>query len=169
MKHHSMFSILFVAAAIAAPGCSKKDSNKDQPSSASKPTKASPAVTTTEKRGPSVVREAQKPPPAPAMPAGWSVLEDVEFSTDDIARVSKPLGADIAALRNTTYLVNGKHVKINMIVARDKDNGDRLEKKLNTMKAPEFSFRQGNTVFEFVGTDAALPEIRAARAHLIKK
>ena len=34
------------------------------------------------------------------------------------------------------------------------------------MKPPEFLLKKGSTVYEFVGANDVMPEIRAARAHL---
>ena len=37
---------------------------------------------------------------------------------------------------------------------------------LKTIKPPEFFLRQGLTIYEFVGANDVIPDIRAGRAHL---
>ena len=56
-------------------------------------------------------------PPTPAMPSHWKVTSDIDFAAADIAPVAQKLGGKVSALRNTTYDVGGKQVKLNTIVA----------------------------------------------------
>ena len=76
-----------------------------------------------------------KAPPAPEMPDGWKVVSDVDFAPDQVRPVSRKLGVSLSALRNTVYDVNGKRVQLNLIVATDAENADRLMAKLKSMKS----------------------------------
>ena len=103
---------------------------------------------------------------APAMPAHWTVISDLTFSAADIEPVAERLGGAIAALRNTMYDVEGKRVQLNTILATDKENADKILDSLRKMKSEVGLFRQGLTIYEFVGPNNVLPEIRAGKAHL---
>jgi len=105
-------------------------------------------------------------PPSPAMPESWRVISDVAFSSADIAPVARRLGGEIAALRNTAYDAQGKRVQLNLIVAADEANAVAIEEAIHGLKPAEFVLRRGLRVYEFVGTDEAIPEMRAGRAHL---
>jgi hypothetical protein len=109
---------------------------------------------------------ASQTPPAPDMPSGWEVVSDASFAPEDIQPVAKKLGADVSALRNTVYEVDGKRIQLNLIVAPDDENASRILEALRGLKPEEFLLRKGLTVYEFVGKNEAIPEMRAGRAHL---
>ena len=69
-------------------------------------------------------------------------------------------------MRNTIYAVNGKRVQLNTIVARDAASADEVMRSMREMKPDDFLLRKGLTLYEFVGMDEALPEMRAGRAHI---
>ena len=105
-------------------------------------------------------------PPAPAMPSGWQIKEDVTFSDADIKPVEAKLGGDIKTLRNTTFEVNGRPIKLNTIVATSSSEADKIEAGLTKIKAPQYFVRKGDTIYEFVAKDDALADVKAGHAHL---
>ncbi len=105
-------------------------------------------------------------PPTPAMPAHWKVISDIDFAAADIEPVAQSLGAAVSALRNTTYDVGGKQVKLNTIVAATPTDADSIVAALGKMKPEEWFLRRGLLVYEFVGSNAAIPEMREGRALL---
>jgi len=105
-------------------------------------------------------------PPAPSMPEGWRATSDESFSAIDIRPIAGRLGGEIAALRNTVYDVEGKRVQLNLIVAADEASAEAIVEALHGMKPADFVLRQGLRIYEFVGKDEAIPEMRAGRAHL---
>ena len=108
-------------------------------------------------------------PPAPAMPAHWSVISDVSFGAADIRPVAAQLGAEVSALRNTTYEASGRTVKLNTIVAATAGDADSIMRALGKMKPPEWFLRRGLVIYEFVGSNDAIPEMRKGRALLAER
>ena len=105
-------------------------------------------------------------PPTPAMPAHWTVVGDEVFAPADIAPVAARLGGQVTALRNTTYDVGGKKVKLNTIVAAGAKDADAIMSALGKMKSDEWFVRDGLTIYEFVGANDVQSEMRAAKALL---
>jgi hypothetical protein len=105
-------------------------------------------------------------PAAPQMPSHWHVAYDFEVPPDQVAAIEAKLGAEISALRNTAYDVRGKRVRINTIVAPDVESADALMRGLLRMKSELALLRKGLLIYEFVGTNDVLPEIREGRAHI---
>lgn len=112
---------------------------------------------------PGAAREA---PEAPAMPEGWVVVSDESFSPDEINPVARRLGGDIEALRNTVYEVHAKRVQLNLVIAADEASAAQIFESLKRTKPAEFLLRRDLTIYELVGKNDAIPEMRAARAHL---
>jgi hypothetical protein len=106
-------------------------------------------------------------PPTPSMPSHWKVTSDIDFAAADIEPVARRLGGKISALRNTTYDVGGKQVKLNTIVAATDADADSIMEALQAMKSEEAFVRRGRIIYEFVGTNEVLPEVREGRALLI--
>lgn len=107
-----------------------------------------------------------EPPAAPAMPSGWTVTSDDVISAANVAPVAEQLGVEISALRNTVYDVGGKRVQLNTLVVSDEANAGLALAALGRLKPEEFFFRRGLTVYEFVASDDAIADVRAARTHL---
>ena len=105
-------------------------------------------------------------PPTPAMPAHWKVISDIDFAAADIQPVAQNLGAAVSALRNTTYDVGGKQIKLNTIVAATPSDADSIVAALGKMKPAEWFLRRGLLVYEFVGSNATIPDMREGRALL---
>lgn len=112
---------------------------------------------------------AAEAPATPKMPKHWRVTSDINFSATDIRPVSVQLGAKVGALRNTTYDINGKQLKLNTIVAATLGDADAIVAALGKIKPKEFFLRRGLIIYEFVGSDDTLPEIRKGRARLAKQ
>jgi hypothetical protein len=100
------------------------------------------------------------------MPSSWKVVSDVSFSASEIKPVATRLGGAIAALRNTIYVVDGKRVQLNTILATDEENADEIMNSLRSIKSEAGLLRKGLIIYEFVGPNDVLPQIRAGRAHL---
>ena len=105
-------------------------------------------------------------PATPAMPAHWKLVSDENFAPADIKPVAARLGAAVGALRNTTYDVDGKTVKLNTLVAANATDADAIMAALGRMKPEEFFIRRGLIIYEFVGPDDAMAEMRDARSLL---
>jgi hypothetical protein len=101
------------------------------------------------------------------MPSHWKVTSDIDFAAVDIEPVARRLGGQISALRNTTYDVGGKQVKLNTIVAATDADAHSIMEALGAMKSEEAFVRRGRIIYEFVGSNDVLPEIREGRALLI--
>ena len=106
-------------------------------------------------------------PPTPAMPSHWKVISDIDFAAADIEPVARRLGGEISALRTTTYDVGGRQVKLNTIVVATDADADSILEALKGMKSEEALVRRGRIIYEFVGTNDVLPEIRDGRALLL--
>ena len=108
-------------------------------------------------------------PATPKMPKRWRVTSDINFSATEIRPVSDQLGAKVSALRNTTYDIKGKRLKLNTIVAATAADADAIVAALGKMKPKEFFLRRGLIIYEFVGSDDTIPEMRKGRARLAKQ
>jgi len=105
-------------------------------------------------------------PPAPEMPANWRVVSDFDVPVDQVEQIAQNLGASISSLRNTLFDVNGLSVQLNVIIAPDRANADKLMAKLRTMKSDLALLQKGLVVYEFVGQNDVLPLIAEGRKHL---
>ncbi len=103
------------------------------------------------------------------MPKRWRVISDINFEAADIRPVSVQLGAKVSALRNTTYDINGKRLKLNTIVAATTGDADAIVAALGKIKPKEFFLRRGLIIYEFVGGDDTNREMRKGRARLAKQ
>ena len=108
-------------------------------------------------------------PATPKMPKRWRVTSDINFSAADIRPVSDQLGAKVSALRNTTYDIKGKRLKLNTIVAATAGDADAIVAALGKMKPKEFFLRRGLIIYEFVGSDDTNRDMRKGRARLAKQ
>ena len=110
--------------------------------------------------------EIAEAPAAPPMPANWSVVSDQTFAPAEIKPISESLGGEVSALRNTLYDVEGKSIKLNTIVAATADDADRIYAAVGKMKPEEWFLRDDLIIYEFVGNNDVIPEMRAGRALL---
>ncbi len=106
-------------------------------------------------------------PPTPAMPSHRRVNTDISYTAADIRPVSASLGAKVSALRNTTYSAGGPKIKLNTIVAATPADADSIMRALGNMKPEEWFLRRGLLIYEFVGSNDAIPEMRKARDLLV--
>ncbi len=106
---------------------------------------------------------------APPAPDHWTISSDVSFVPADIRPVAEALTANLTALRNTVYDVGGKRVQLNTIIAATSADADAVVAALVRLKPAEFAVRHDLIVYEFVGADDVLGEIRAARALLDRR
>jgi hypothetical protein len=80
--------------------------------------------------------------------------------------IETKLGGRISGLRNTDYDVSGQRVRINLMVAPDAANADKLMAGLSHIKSKDALLRQDLIIYEFVGTNDVLPLIHEGRTHL---
>jgi hypothetical protein len=109
--------------------------------------------------------------PADALPAaptfdGWTIKSDKVASKKEADKIAAKLGGKITALRNTVYDVSGKKVQINVIVASDDAAADKIFASLTKKKAEWSCARKGNVLYEFVGKNDAMDEMKKAHAQL---
>mgnify|MGYP001821282679 CR=1 FL=1 len=158
-----VFSFVAVLAVSATLACSRS-TPLDAPSSpaAAPAAPASPAEARTAPAGPA------EAPAAPTMPAHWTVVSDESFAAVDIQPVAASLGGKISALRNTTYDVGGKPIKLNTIVAATATDADTIMAALGQMKPEEWFVRNGLVIYEFVGANDVQSEMRDARTLLME-
>lgn len=127
----------------------------------------SPEATSPEKTPPTKNAAPQDPtPPTPKMPAGWKVVEDHLFTGADLAPIAQNLGVELTGLRNTTFDVGGKPVKVNTLVAADPANAVATMTSMGDKKPVEFLLRKGLYIYEFVCKDDAIPHVREGKKHL---
>jgi len=60
--------------------------------------------------------QAGEVPPAPEMPAHWTVTSDFQVPVEQVKEMSKKLGADLSSVRNTVYDLQGKRGQINVVL-----------------------------------------------------
>ena len=72
------------------------------------------------------------------------------------------------ALRNTVYDVNGKRVQLNILVATDEPNAGKIMASIKKMKSDIALLRNGVVIYEFVGKNDVLSDIREGKAHIKK-
>jgi len=113
------------------------------------------------------VDTSNQAPAAPEMPSTWRVTSDMSFVKADIKPISQKLGGLVAKLRNTTYDVEGKPVKLNTIIAATPEDAEKIMASLLKKKPEEFLHRDGLTIYEFVGTDYVIPDIHAGKVYLL--
>jgi len=111
--------------------------------------------------------EALDAPPAPVMPAGWTITSDQSFPPAEVRRMSGQIGGEMLALRNTVYDVGGKRVQLNTLVAADAANADKIMEAMRAMKPDDFLLRRGLILYEFVVKNEAIGEARAGKAHIV--
>ena len=105
-------------------------------------------------------------PPAPAMPAGWTVTSDFDVPADQTRSIARKLGVELTSLRNTVYDVEGNRVQLNVLIVPDAANADAAMNSLRSIKSEIALLRKGLVIYEFVGENDVLPLITAGRAHL---
>ena len=104
-------------------------------------------------------------PPAPTMPASWSVKADQTYQHNqrEFLEVEGRLGGRLQALRITAYEVGGNSVRLHTIVPKDSGEGDKVFRVLASQK-PMWSFlRKGDVLYEFAGPESAETEITNAK------
>ncbi|MBI4236842.1 MAG: hypothetical protein HY696_00315 [Deltaproteobacteria bacterium] len=104
--------------------------------------------------------------PTPQMPTHWKVISDHPAPAAEVKTIGLQLHAALRSVRNTIYEVNGRRVQLNVIVAADTGNAEKLLTTLKTMKTADSLLRKGGTVYEFVGPNDVLPLILEGRKHL---
>lgn len=108
----------------------------------------------------------EEAPPAAAAFDGWTIKSDTVVPRKQITGIESKLGGKIKALRNVTYEVNGKKVQVNVIVPADATEADKLYGSLTKGK-PEWAVaRTPGAIYEFVGKNDAMEDMKKARATL---
>ncbi len=106
-------------------------------------------------------------PAAPSMPAGWTVQRDLDVTLAELPSLEAKLGAPVKAVRNTIYdAPGGTRVQINTIVPVDARGADTIYRTLSMSKPAYALARNGDVIYEMVGTDAATSAIKEAHTLL---
>jgi len=100
-----------------------------------------------------------EPPAAPAMPAGWKIVQDDVADRNKDSEFEYRLEGKVKAVRMTLYLVNGKRVQLNTIVPRDAMEADKMYRMLANKRAPGTYLRKNELLYEFIGTPDAATEV----------
>jgi hypothetical protein len=114
--------------------------------------------------------EANVAPPAPAMPATWTVKADETYTHNqrEFLEVEGRLKGRIKALRITLYEVGGHVVRLHTIVPVSSEEADKIFRILANKKQPWSYLRKDEILYEFAGPDDAEKEISAAREMLAR-
>ena len=83
-----------------------------------------------------------------------------------IDEIEARLGGKIKALRNVVYQVNGRKIQVNVIAARDATEADNVHRGLLKTKASWSVVRKGVVVYELVGPNEAMEDMKKARDEL---
>ncbi len=104
----------------------------------------------------------------PAAPTfdGWVVKKDTVVPRKKVTPIETKLGGKIKSLRNTEYEVNGKKLQVNVLVAADATAGDALRQGLTKGKAEWAVVRKGDVLYEFVGKNDSIDDMKKAAATL---
>ena len=105
------------------------------------------------------------PPTAPAFD-GWEVKTDKVLAREQIDMIQSKLGGKIKSLRNVAYIVNGRIVQLNVIVPQNWQEGDKIYKALASVKPPWAVARKPDALYEFVGPNDSIDDIKKAHDKL---
>ena len=101
------------------------------------------------------------------MPSGWVIKQDIVATADQVKKLAVKIGPALA-IRNTLYDVDKKAVKVNTLIAANEDDAKKIEVKLMDIKSGWAVLRKGSTVYELVGDNSAIEQMKRGRAHLDK-
>jgi hypothetical protein len=97
---------------------------------------------------------------------GWTVKKEVAASREKLDQMETKLGAKLKSLRNIIYEVGGQKVELAIFVAADADGAAKIHKLVSEHKAEWASLLKGDTVYEFVGHNDVVEQIKKAREQL---
>lgn len=106
--------------------------------------------------------------PTPRMPTDWRVERDFVASRPETVAMGTQMKAKLVGVRNTVYSVKGKRVQLNTIRTAGPQDAFNVVKHLQNIKPAEFMLRNKNIVYEFVGRDDVVDQIKAGREHLLE-
>ena len=111
------------------------------------------------------------PPPAPAMPANWTVKGDQTFNHNEreFLELEGRLQDRLKALRVTVYEVDGQSVRLNTIVPLTPSEADKMYRILANKKPPWSYIRKASAIYEFAGTGDSEKAISDARDMLAQQ
>ena len=100
--------------------------------------------------------------PARRAPAGFKVLRSTDASENQRNAMAERLGAKITDLSNTSFLVNGQPLQMNLIRCPSSAEAAKVHKSAAATKThPAFCILADNTVVEFVCDDPGLATLAA--------
>ena len=104
------------------------------------------------------------------LPAGCFINKSFVLSQDQTAAIAQKLGASIARISNTSLIVQGRPIQVNLVDAQTDADAVRLHTVLSRMKSdPAFCLRKGKRIIEYVGEDPALAIKTSYELGFIKK
>ena len=96
------------------------------------------------------------------VPAGFKVLRSAEASENQKNAMAKKLGAKITDLSNTSFLVNGQSLQMNLIRCLSSAEAEKVHKSAVATKThPAFCVLVDNSIVEFVCDDPDLATLAA--------
>jgi|GEM_PF-3189276 hypothetical protein len=104
--------------------------------------------------------------PTPQMPAGWQVVENLQFSPAELIRFSSRINAKVLGVRNTSFAVDSLGVRVNTIITANPALAQRVMGYLKNVKPEQFLLQRGATIYEFVGTNAVNHLVSVGKQHL---
>lgn len=104
--------------------------------------------------------------PTPKMPDGWKAVEDFLVGPTQLKEFSARMDADLKGIRNTSFEVDGLHIKVNTIVAATAADAEKAMSYMKGIKSEQALLLRGLTIYELVGTAEVNHLIPVARQHL---
>lgn len=104
----------------------------------------------------------------PDMPAPWVVKLDETYGSRDSEYLSIEgrLRGKVKTLRVVVYDVQGQPIRLNVIVAADMTQADRMFRNLAFQKQPWSYTRKNQVLYEFAATEEARVHIEQVRERL---
>ena len=87
------------------------------------------------------------------LPSGWSIDKSFILDPGQTADIARKLGvSNITQISNTTLLINGKRLQLNILQAENADAAAKLHDAIARLKGdPAFCLVNGTKVYEYVG------------------
>ncbi|MGM0600266.1 MAG: hypothetical protein ACQETH_10675 [Candidatus Rifleibacteriota bacterium] len=113
---------------------------------------------------------ASEPPAVPELLPDWNQIADIVASEHQLKTIGQKLGIKPRAVRNIIYRVSEiKRAQINVLVASNAEDADKIMASLKKIKTEKALLRDGLVIYEFVGANNVFSQIVEARKLLEKK
>ncbi len=96
-----------------------------------------------------------------SVPWEWTVSNDLIVPADQLAGFSAKLGGKVTAIRNTVFaLPGGLALQVNVLEGASEQDANAVWQALTKGKSPEFVILKGRLVYELVGKNDVLSQLR---------